>query len=67
MPRTKGDRTKLVAAKTKSDSLRTTVPSSIVRQLQLGIGDELDWQIESIELGVVKVRIVRSENSMNKE
>lgn len=62
MPRTKGDRTKLVAAKTKSDSLRTTVPSSIVRQLQLAIGDELDWQIESIESGLVKVRIVRSGN-----
>lgn len=67
MPRTKGDRTKLVAAKTKSDSLRTTVPSSIVRQLQLDIGDELDWQIESIELGVVKVRIVKSKNITNKE
>jgi antitoxin component of MazEF toxin-antitoxin module len=67
MPRTKGDRTKLVAAKTESDSLRTTVPSSIVRQLQLGIGDELDWQIESIELGAIKVRIVKSKNITKKE
>ena len=30
----KGDRTKLTLAKTKTDSLRTTVPSSIVRQKQ---------------------------------
>jgi hypothetical protein len=67
MPRTKGDRTKLVAAKTKSDSLRTTVPSSIVRQLQLGIGEELDWQIESIESGIVKVRIVKGGDSTNRE
>ena len=60
MPRTKGDRTNLVVAKTKSDSLRTTVPSSIVRQMKLTIKDRLDWQIESIEGGLLKVTIVRA-------
>jgi hypothetical protein len=61
MARTKGDRTNLVMAKTKSDSLRTTVPSSIVRQMKLGAGDQLDWQIESVENGTIKVTIVRNE------
>ncbi len=62
MSRTKGDRTKLVAAKTKSDSLRTTVPSSIVRQLKLGIGDELDWQIESIDEKTIRIHVIKGKN-----
>ena len=61
MGRNKGDRTKLTLARTKTDSLRTTVPSSIVRQIKLNAGDKLEWQIESINPGVIKVTIVRSE------
>jgi hypothetical protein len=61
MGRNKGDRTKLTLAKTKTDSLRTTVPSSIVRQMKLNAGDQLEWQIESLDPGVVKVSIKRSE------
>ena len=60
MGRNKGDRTKLTLAKTKTDSLRTTVPSSIVRQMKLNTGDQLEWQIESLDPGVVKVSIIRS-------
>ena len=61
MGRNKGDRTKLTLARTKTDSLRTTVPSSIVRQIKLNAGDKLEWQIESINPGVIRVTIVRSE------
>jgi hypothetical protein len=61
MGRNKGDRTKLTLAKTKTDSLRTTVPSSIVRQMKLNAGDQLEWQIESLDPGVVRVTIIRSE------
>ena len=61
MGRNKGDRTKLSSAKTKTDSLRTTVPSSIVRQMKLNVGDQLEWQIESLDPGVIRVTIVRSE------
>ena len=60
MPRTKGETTKLVNAKTSSDSLRATVPSFIVKTLHLEAGDELEWEIESIEQGSVKIRIRRS-------
>ena len=61
MGRNKGDRTKLTSAKTKTDSLRTTVPSSIVRQMKLNAGDELEWQMESINPEVIRVTIIRSE------
>ena len=67
MPRTKGETTKVVNAKTSSDSLRATVPSFIVKTLHLEAGDELEWQIESIELGTVKVQIVKSKNITKKE
>ncbi len=63
MGRNKGDRTKLSSAKTTTDSLRTTVPSSIVRQMKLNAGDRLEWQIESLDPGVVKVSIIRSKKT----
>ena len=63
MGRNKGDRTKLSSAKTMTDSLRTTVPSSIVRQMKLNAGDRLEWQIESLDPGVVKVSIIRSKKT----
>ncbi|MCL5789190.1 MAG: AbrB family transcriptional regulator [Candidatus Thermoplasmatota archaeon] len=61
MTRTKGDRTKLVSARLGTDSLRTTVPGSLVRQMKLDIGDELEWQIESLEPAIIKVTIVRAD------
>ena len=61
MGRIKGDWTKLTLSKTKTDSLRTTVPSSVVRQMKLTAGDQLEWQIESLDPGVVRVTIIRSE------
>ncbi len=63
MGRNKGDRTKLGSAKTKTDSLRTTVPSSIVRQMKLNAGDQLEWQIESLNPGIIKVSVIRSEKN----
>ena len=59
MPRTKGETTKLVNAKTSSDSLRTTVPSFIVKTLHLESGDELSWEIESLEEKMLRVRIIK--------
>ena len=61
MPRTKGETTKLVIAKTSSDSMRATVPSFIVKTLHLEAGDELEWEIESIEQGSIKIRIRRNQ------
>ena len=61
MARTKGETTKLVIAKTSTDSLRATVPSFIVKTLHLEAGDELEWEIESIEQGSIKIRIRRNQ------
>jgi bifunctional DNA-binding transcriptional regulator/antitoxin component of YhaV-PrlF toxin-antitoxin module len=42
-----GEITVLSKATTTSKSLRTTVPSGIVRQLNLKEGDELGWEIRA--------------------
>ncbi|MFB3888131.1 MAG: AbrB family transcriptional regulator [Candidatus Bathyarchaeia archaeon] len=42
-----GEVTKLSNATSKHDSLRTTVPFSIVKQFGLKLGDSLDWQIKA--------------------
>ena len=40
------DKTKLFLTSKNKDSLRTTVPMSIVRQLDLTENDYLGWQLE---------------------
>ena len=62
MPRTKGETTKLVSAKTSSDSLRATVPSFIVKTLHLEAGDELEWEIESLDEKTIRVRVIKGKN-----
>lgn len=41
-----GEKTTLTKAATKTTSLRTTVPKSIVNQFGLEDGDKLDWTLE---------------------
>jgi len=41
-----GEQTSLTSATTKSESLRTTVPMSIVKQFKLKAGDKLDWTFD---------------------
>jgi len=41
-----GVTTTLTHAKTRSISLRTTVPVSVVRQFSLEAGDKLNWKFE---------------------
>ena len=40
----------------RSRSLRTTVPSHIVKQFKLGVGDKLDWELV-VEEGELKIVI----------
>ncbi len=56
-----GEITTVVAATSKSASLRTTIPMSVVKQFDLNVGDKLDWSFEAKggELTVV-VRAVKS-------
>jgi antitoxin component of MazEF toxin-antitoxin module len=50
-----GARTKLTPAVSKKESLRTTVPRSIVQQLNLTSEDSLDWQLEIRENEMVVI------------
>jgi hypothetical protein len=44
---TSGEQTVLTRAAPKSESLRTTVPMSIVRYLKLKEKDRLNWELEA--------------------
>jgi hypothetical protein len=41
-----GEQTTLSVATSGKESLRTTVPMSIVKQFKLEAGDKLDWSFE---------------------
>lgn len=42
-----GEETTLTKAATRTTSLRTTVPASIVRQFNLENGDKIDWSLKA--------------------
>jgi bifunctional DNA-binding transcriptional regulator/antitoxin component of YhaV-PrlF toxin-antitoxin module len=44
-----GEFTVLTKANTRSQSLRTTIPMSVVRQFGLKVGDHLRWEIQAKE------------------
>jgi hypothetical protein len=48
----------MAGATTTSNSLRTTIPEDIAKDMDLNIGDILDWEVHSSEKGkkYVKVR-----------
>ncbi len=56
----RGEITSLTRASGKGESLRTTVPMSIVRQLDLKEGDKIRWEFRSngneLEIVVSPVR-----------
>lgn len=53
----KGQITSLNRANKNSGSLRTTVPSSIIKQFELQEGDKLRWWLESDKKGGILIRI----------
>ncbi len=55
MPR--GQTTSLTKANKTSESLRTTVPSSVIKQFDLKEGDKLRWQFETDKKGVIFVKL----------
>jgi len=57
-----GETTTLTPATTKSMSMRTTVPMSIIKQFNLQAGDKLSWKlkVENGEL-VISVRPLKVE------
>lgn len=48
-------KTTLTLATTGKESLRTTVPMSIIKQFKLKAGDKLDWNFEVKEGEIVLV------------
>lgn len=55
MPR--GQTTSLTKANKTSESLRTTVPSSVIKQFDLKEGDQLRWLFETDKKGEIFVKI----------
>ena len=55
MPR--GQITSLTKANKNSESLRTTVPSSVIKQFDLKEGDMLRWQLEATKKNVFVVKL----------
>jgi hypothetical protein len=54
---TRGHVTRLAKATSASESLRTTVPSGVVRDLDLGLGDQLRWVVHAREDGTLVVEV----------
>ena len=63
MPR--GQITSLTRANKNSESLRTTVPSSVIKQFDLKEGDQLRWRFETYKKGdiFVKIEPIRGEST----
>jgi transcription termination factor Rho len=63
MPR--GQITSLTKANKTSESLRTTVPSSVIKQFDLKEGDQLRWRFETDKKGEIFVKIepIRGEST----
>lgn len=63
MPR--GQITSLTKANKTSESLRTTVPASVIKQFDLREGDKLRWQFETNKKGEIFVKIepIREEST----
>jgi hypothetical protein len=51
-----GEHTKLNRANTKSPSLRTTVPESVVNELKVKEGDSIEWE-RIIYEGKIAIRV----------
>ena len=58
----RGHVTRLTRATSKSESLRTTVPSGVVRDLDLGSGDRLRWVVTAREDGSLSVNVEKEED-----
>ena len=63
MGRTKGNTTTCSLAVSKSDSLRTTVPSHIVSQFDLKPGNKLKWSLVADGGGLkIIITMVKEDN-----
>lgn len=49
MTRMDSHQSKVSAARPESISKRTTIPAFVAKQMDLSVGDVLDWKIDKIE------------------
>ena len=49
MPRTPADETKVAAARSRSVSMRTTIPAHITKQMGMEVGDTLVWELDKVK------------------
>ena len=63
MPR--GQITSLTKANKTSESLRTTVPSSVIKQFDLKEGDKIRWWLETNKKGdiIIRIETIRDEST----
>lgn len=52
-----GQKSTIAKASSNSPSVRATIPEEIVKEMQLSVGDVLDWEVE--ERKARKVMIVK--------
>ncbi len=52
-----GERTKLNKQTSKSESLRTTIPFSIIQQFGLTEYDELEWSLKAVGEGKLIIEV----------
>jgi antitoxin component of MazEF toxin-antitoxin module len=64
-----GERTRLAKTHSRSESLRITVPQSMVNQWDLKEGDELDWswQAKNNEMVLVVRRVGQTDSNLQLE
>ncbi len=58
---TRGHITRLAKATSRSESLRTTVPSGVVRDLDLELGDQLRWVVVARGDGTLVARVEKEQ------
>jgi hypothetical protein len=56
-----GKKSHITKATTTSNSLRTTIPEDIAKDMHLEIGDVLDWEVSTTEKGKIHAKVRKLE------
>ncbi len=60
MARMDGTKTAVASASSNSQSMRSTIPVFVVKQLKLKVGDHLDWELDKTDDGTWVAKISKS-------
>jgi hypothetical protein len=56
-----GKKSHITKATTTSNSLRTTIPEDVVKDMKLSEGDVLDWEVNTTDKGKIYAKVRRLE------